>query len=84
MERFPQYEVNASGSVLSAKDKYDRLVKAVKELYNSAYWTPDRDVPNSPQLWEELRDAAGITPGNSPKPIKNFNDTLITETENGR
>ena len=84
MERsFPRIEINATGEVITPQEKFRRLQEAVKQLYNAAYWSPDRDV-DSAQLWEAVRDAAGIPPGNSPQSINNSNATLITETENGR
>jgi 5'-deoxynucleotidase len=39
-----------------------RLREAVAALYFAAYWHPDRDVDEQ-GLWTAVRDAAGITPG---------------------
>lgn len=47
------------------EERYLRLLDAVDAIYHAAYWHPDRVVKNEIQLWEELRDAAGITPGSS-------------------
>jgi hypothetical protein len=49
--------------------KLQRLVRAVKAVYYAAYWVPDRDVVGERTMWEELRDAAGFTPGKSPERI---------------
>lgn len=46
------------------------LVAAVRSVYYAAHWEPDRPVPNAKQLWERLRDAAGLEPGFAPAPIK--------------
>jgi len=46
----------------------ERLQAAVEALYYSAHWSPDRDC-DAEQLWTELRDAAGLTPGNSPTQV---------------
>lgn len=40
----------------------DRIKVAVEALYFAAYWTPDREC-EAQALWTELRDAAGIEPG---------------------
>lgn len=50
-------------------EKAEALRLAVISLYTAAHWTADRDVP-AERLWEEVRDAAGILPGNSPKKIE--------------
>lgn len=36
--------------------------KAIEALYFAAYWTPDREC-DAGRLWEQLRDAAEIPPG---------------------
>lgn len=48
--------------------KYVDLAEAVRDLYNAAFWTPDRKCDEA-RLWETVRDAAGIKPGNSPDPL---------------
>jgi len=54
---------------LSLMQRYLRLKNAVVKIYTAAHWSPDRALPFDPQrLWTELRDAAEIVPGNSPKP----------------
>jgi len=50
------------------QESFSRLRDAVKSLYYSAYWTPDRPV-DAEKLWTDVRDAAGFTEGNSPKAI---------------
>jgi len=53
------------------EDAYSQLATlegAVRELYTAAHWTADRPV-ESVRLWANVRDAAGIAPGNSPTPI---------------
>ena len=42
----------------------ERLREAVERLYYAAYWTADREV-DAIKLWEDVRDAAGLTPGKS-------------------
>jgi hypothetical protein len=44
-----------------------KLYPAVKKLYYAAYWYPDRPC-KAKQLWEDVRDAAGFQPGDSPSP----------------
>lgn len=43
------------------------LKNAVRRLYYSAHWTPDRPV-DAGELWTTVRDAAGFPSGNSPVP----------------
>jgi hypothetical protein len=45
------------------------LVKAVRAIYFAAYWHPDRPLKHEEWLWTTLRDAAGITPGESSKQL---------------
>lgn len=49
-------------------EEFTRLIRAVDAVYKAAHWTPDRPVDEA-KLWTELRDAAMIAPGNSPKLI---------------
>lgn len=42
------------------------LLDAVRNLYYAAVWHADRPVDEA-ALWTAVRDAAGLTPGNSPK-----------------
>lgn len=46
---------------------FNTLREAVEKLYDAGHWTCDRDVDER-ALWENVRDAARIQPGNSPKP----------------
>jgi hypothetical protein len=46
------------------KQKYEDLARAVENLYYSAHWRPDREV-DSKTLWESVRDAAGLKPGDT-------------------
>jgi hypothetical protein len=39
-----------------------RLIEAIEAVYFAAHWSPDREC-DATKLWTELRDAAGITPG---------------------
>jgi hypothetical protein len=48
--------------------EFDILKDAVKNLYYSAVWHADRTVDEA-ALWTAVRDAAGLTPGRSPKEI---------------
>jgi hypothetical protein len=64
----PRYKIHATGVVTSPKEKYDRLKDAVEKLYYAAYWSPDRNV-DADTLWKNVRDAAELPEGNSPKPI---------------
>lgn len=41
---------------------FEKLKKAIEELYFAAYWHADRNVEEQ-KLWENVRDAAEITPG---------------------
>jgi hypothetical protein len=49
-----------------------KIREAAKKLYYAAHWSADRDVEEN-KLWENLRDALGLEPGNSPEEIKNEN-----------
>ena len=53
-----QSELDAEGLV--------RLREAVARLYYAAHWTADRPV-DAIKLWEDVRDAAGFPPGESPE-----------------
>ena len=53
--------------MIDSNEAYIDLKQAVADVYFSAHWTPDRDV--NEDLWSRLRDAAGIKPGQSPKPV---------------
>lgn len=46
--------------------EYEKLKKAVWDLYYAAYWSPDRPC-DAKHLWEEVRNAAGLEPGMSTK-----------------
>ncbi len=48
------------------KEKYEKLQEALKELYYSAHWIPDRNVDDY-KLWTAVRDAAGFEPGQTEK-----------------
>ena len=48
---------------------HSRLVEAVRAIYYSACWHPDRTVDGENAMWTELRDAAGFAPGQSPTPV---------------
>jgi len=50
---------------INYEKKYDLLCSAVRQLYFAAHWTADRPVLNGTQLWENLRDCAGIPSGHS-------------------
>jgi hypothetical protein len=43
-------------------EQFEKLKKAVKELYFAAYWHADRSVDEQ-KLWVTVRDAAEIRPG---------------------
>lgn len=43
---------------------YETLRDAVRDLYYSAYWYPDRPC-EAERLWTNVRDAAGFVPGRS-------------------
>ena len=49
-------------------DESSNLYLAVRNLYYAAVWTADRPV-DSQALWTAVRDAAGFTPGKSPKEL---------------
>ena len=55
------------------------LREAVTRLYYAARWTADRPVDHK-RLWEDVRDAAGLVPGNSPPPFKS-NETILQEAQ---
>lgn len=40
------------------------LAEAARELYYAAHWYPDREC-EAIRLWTNLRDCAGIAPGNT-------------------
>jgi predicted DsbA family dithiol-disulfide isomerase len=48
--------------VLEWEEERKRLREAVWALYMSAYWHADRPVDEA-KLWTNVRDAAGISPG---------------------
>jgi len=47
------------------EESFPNLRDAVRRLYYSAHWTPDRPV-DSAELWTAVRDAAGFPHGNAP------------------
>jgi hypothetical protein len=51
--------------------QYLDLLTAVGNVYYSGQWTADRPADEQ-KLWEELRDAAGLLHGLSPKPTPLF------------
>lgn len=63
----PKYKKVPAFAVKAAayKERYDMLCAAVRQLYFSANWVADRAVGNECQLWENLRDLAGIPEGHS-------------------
>jgi hypothetical protein len=44
------------------KMRFANLQSAIESLYFAAHWTPDREC-DAAKLWEAVRDAAGIAPG---------------------
>lgn len=49
----------------------NNLIEAVGNVYYAAHWSPDRKLDvDAEELWENLRDAAGLPPGFSPKKTK--------------
>ncbi len=64
--------VNHGDEVISSMARqYLDLLTAVGNIYYSGQWTADRPA-NEVELWEGLRDAAGLLPGLSPKPTALF------------
>lgn len=57
---------------------FARLRAAVSAIYYAAHWSPDRHVDNESALWAELRDAAGLEPGNAPTPKFEQTYPLVT------
>jgi hypothetical protein len=54
----------------SRSDQYLRLQKAVRKLYSAGYWSCDRLTSDEAKaIFIELRDSAGIKPGESPVPV---------------
>lgn len=49
-------------AVVEAIAEIETMREAVKSVYYAANWSPDRPV-DSEALWATLRDAAGLTPG---------------------
>lgn len=48
----------------------ETLQKAALALYMAAFWRSDRPLPEDGKpLWKALRDALGLEPGQSPRPI---------------
>src|SRR5579863_4751438 len=60
--------VKSQQTMKPAVTEFDILKDAVKNLYYSAVWHPDRPVDEQ-ALWTAVRDAAGFTPGRSPEPV---------------
>lgn len=61
---------NQAVAIIAADtQKLHALQAAVKALYTAAHWRADRHVEGAHQLWEAVRDAAGIEPGHAPKPV---------------
>ncbi len=49
-------------------DKFEKLKQAVEALYYGAYWASDRLEPQQEnKLWEAVRDAAELEPGQTGK-----------------
>ena len=57
----------------------DKLEQATKEIYESAHWiTNDIDLPEQIRLWEQLRDALGLTP--PPKTVEILTEDVDLDT----
>jgi hypothetical protein len=54
--------------IMTIEGQLVNLRNAVRALYYSAVWHPDRPV-NEIELWTAVRDAAGFAKGNSPKEL---------------
>lgn len=69
MSRPPELEALHDRMINVYEDKYNGLLKAVRDIYYSAVWHSDRlTTEHERELWEKLRDAAEFPPGASPKP----------------
>jgi hypothetical protein len=65
----------------SAIRRLGRLQDAVLALYAAAYWTADREADDE-ALWSEVRDAAEIPPGTSPRRLgseESFRRAVVDE-----
>lgn len=51
-----------------AERELEALKAAGVAIYMAGHWTCDRPVDDA-ALWTALRDALGLPPGNSPKPL---------------
>jgi len=38
-----------------------KIIDAVKKLYYSAHWSPDRDCGDADKLWTDVKDACGFS-----------------------
>lgn len=57
---------DARGRAGSFEDAFAALRATVERLYYAAHWSPDRSV-DAATLWTDVRDAAGLTPGETGK-----------------
>ena len=60
--------LNSVHEALVKADMYDKLKKAVSDLYMAAFWTADRPV-EAEKLWKAVKDAACL--GHGPTKIEN-------------
>lgn len=56
------------------------LREAVDAVYYAAHWTPDRKC-DAARLWTKLRDAAGLTPGETAKRLGPPRNTALKEID---
>ena len=64
----PGWQKRVNDLIRALRDERNDLRGAARNLYGAAFWIPDRKCDEG-RLWEALRDAARIEPGNSVKPI---------------
>ena len=67
LNQIQQALIDGQQMLEQCKAEIERLRKAVSDVYYAAHWTPDRPC-DAGRLWTDLRDAAGLKPGNAPKP----------------
>lgn len=62
-----EYHQYIDASEIEVRTKFFVLQQAVKKLYYAGKWRCDLSDTESQKLWEDVRNAAGLEPGHSPK-----------------
>lgn len=67
IQRIKVQRNNALADMERFMNEAETMRAAIEKIYYAAHWTPDRPC-SADKLWTDLRDAAGLPPGRSPRP----------------